>query len=253
MKDGELPIASERARDRPKILLQERVPPVGHASLGGALGSRGFDVTMVNTPAEVRGYIQSQVVDIAIVDVSQAGDPGLGAVRCLSTHPYLGIGVVVDGQAKQQGVDALQAGADVCLVRPIDIELAAATLHSLVRRLSVSARATNRMGPGVHSGPRDHWRLDTVRWQLMSPTGAAIALTASERIVLMTLVAASGEPVGRESLIMALCHDPHHFDPHRLHMLVQRLRQKISNHTPEACPLLTVRGAGYQFIGEGRT
>ncbi|WP_082120978.1 winged helix-turn-helix domain-containing protein [Dyella japonica] len=57
-------------------------------------------------------------------------------------------------------------------------------------------------------------------------------------------------PVSREILIATLSDDPRHFDPHRLHMVVQRLRRKIHTLPQEDAPVLTIRGAGYLLASD---
>ena len=61
------------------------------------------------------------------------------------------------------------------------------------------------------------------------------------------LIARQGTPVSRGELISALSQDTYEFDPHRLEMLVYRLRRKANEQTGETLPLLTARGSGYVF------
>jgi DNA-binding response OmpR family regulator len=51
--------------------------------------------------------------------------------------------------------------------------------------------------------------------------------------------------VSRDTLISRLTQDIHDFDPHRLEMLIHRLRRKVVSVTNEPLPLDAVRGVGY--------
>jgi two-component system, OmpR family, response regulator PhoP len=97
----------------------------------------------------------------------------------------------------------------------------------------------------VADAPVSRWQLEADGWRLVSPRGKIVALTAIEQCVLMTLMNTSEEPVLRESLIQALNHSSYDCDPHRLEMIIHRLRRKVLSQAKEMLPLLTVRGKGY--------
>jgi DNA-binding response OmpR family regulator len=127
----------------------------------------------------------------------------------------------------------------------VDLEVLAATLHSVRRRLALTQpAAASAAGPP----PGGTWHLETDGWCLLSPDGISLALTAPERQLLGLLIEAEGEPVARETLIAALSNNVYDFDPHRLEMLVYRLRRKSTDAGAGTLPLLTSRGAGYLFV-----
>jgi len=128
----------------------------------------------------------------------------------------------------------------------VNIEVLAATLHSVARRLAQNDAATTPNAV-AESG---HWRLDTDDWCLVTPSGLPLPLTAPERCILRVLVAAESEPVSRETLIAALTSDVYEFDPHRLEMMVHRLRRKAQDAAGQPLPLLTLRGQGYLFASQ---
>jgi DNA-binding response OmpR family regulator len=80
---------------------------------------------------------------------------------------------------------------------------------------------------------------------LTAPSGSTVPLSQAERQVMALLMASRGAPVSREVLIAHLTGDVEAFDPHRLEMLVFRLRQKCRQACGQDLPLRTVRGAGY--------
>lgn len=95
---------------------------------------------------------------------------------------------------------------------------------------------------------RREWCLALDDWSLVSPEGSAVPLSPSERSVLRQLFDARGATVPRDDLIARLHDDIHDFDPHRLEMLVYRLRRKAREQGIQVLPLMTVRGAGYAFV-----
>ena len=81
----------------------------------------------------------------------------------------------------------------------------------------------------------------------MAPGGAGLDLGMAERKVLMLLADNSGAPVSREALIARLSGRAEDFDPHRLEMLVYRLRRKCREDLGQELPLKAVRGVGYML------
>ncbi|MEN5368586.1 hypothetical protein [Luteimonas sp. TWI406] len=101
-------------------------------------------------------------------------------------------------------VRGLNEGADAYLAKPVEIDLLAATLHSLARRLH---------GDAPSPAPADGWRLADNGWRLVGSSGHGAALTKSERRMLQCPVEAEGETVARDRLIAAVSDNVHDFDP----------------------------------------
>lgn len=177
--------------------------------------------------------------DLVVLDVGLPDEDGFAIARHLRAVAAMRIGIVMlsgrSGTADR--VRGLDEGSDMYLAKPLDIEVLAASLHSLLRRMRAGSEAT----------PTPGWALDASGWCLRSPAGARVALTQPERIVLAQLIDASGDAVSRETLIAALTDDTIAYDPHRLDMLVHRLRRKIEEGTGEAAPIRAARGVGYAF------
>jgi two-component system, OmpR family, response regulator PhoP len=157
--------------------------------------------------------------------------------------------MLTGSRGRDKRVRALTDGADAFLAKPVDGDILAATLHSLARRLSLAVRPVAE--PAASTRTAAGWRLEADGWCLVAPNEAVLALTAQERCLLGMLVAAGGKPVAKEHLLDALAGDNRDFDPHRLDMLVHRLRRKAAaaNDEGEAFPLLASRGVGYLFAG----
>lgn len=207
--------------------------------IAAGLRDFGFDVFTAGSAAELyRGMIH-HAFDIAVLDIGLPDEDGLTVARHLRQMGDMGIVMLTGSNARRNHLDALQLGADAFLAKPVDVDILAGTLHALARRL--------RQGPAPAEAAAINWRLDAEGWCLMAPNGTVLALTAPERALVQTLVDAQGQPVSRETLIAALCTDVYAFDPHRLDMLVHRLRRKATDAGAGTLPLLTSRGSGYLF------
>lgn len=235
------------ATSRVAILEDDREP--SNSMLVSGLREFGFDATAAGSAAELYRLMLKRPFDMVVLDIGPPDEDSLGMLRNLREISDLGIVMLSGKDSRAVRIRALSEGADAYLARPIDVELLAASLRSLARRLRSSPTSTDGMSqPVADAGRRTPWRLESNGWRLVSPAGASIDLTVPERSVLHALIAKAGTPVNRETLIAMLTRDVYDFDPHRLDMLVHRLRRKIAARTREVPPLLTARRAGYLFV-----
>lgn len=204
------------------------------------LRNAGFDAVGADTAVDAYRCVLARSFSLFVLDVGLPDADGLAMVGWLRTVTDAGIVVLADPRrSKNEQIRSLNDGADAYVAKPVDIEMLAATLRSLLRRLKPSAPARTS---GKHPSS---WRLGTAGWDLISPDGVKVQLTHPERLLIGALAAAPGKTVARNAIIAALAGDAKNFDRHRLEMLVHRLRRKVLSTTSEPLPLKAVRGVGY--------
>jgi two-component system OmpR family response regulator len=133
---------------------------------------------------------------------------------------------------KVQGIDA---GADDYVAKPFHMEEVLARLRALVRR--AAGHASNE----ITAGPV---RLDA-RSGRVTVDGQAIKLTSHELRLLSYLMHHKGKVVSRTELTEHLYDQDFDRDSNTIEVFVGRLRKKL----PDDC-IQTVRGLGYQIVGE---
>ena len=171
--------------------------------------------------------------DVLVLDLGLPDGDGLA---WLASHPALGSKGVVITTARGEAcarISGVRAGADVYLVKPVQLEELAALICNLWRRLRPMASKA--------------WVLDATSWSLLAPEGAAIKLTHSEQVLLIELARVPGQSVTRDELALALGHDPNVYDPRRMEILVRRLRNKAKELLGYELPLETAHRQGYAF------
>lgn len=245
-----------RATARPRALriaVLEDDATLREAVLLPVLRDQGFEVVGMGSAAELyRNMLRTQF-DIVLLDIGLPGESGLEVASNLrQLSASLGIVMLTGSRGRDKRVRALDHGADAYLTKPVDPAVLGATLHSLARRLSVSRPGSREADAPPRSEPDSkprRWRLETGGWCLVAPNGAMLALSAQERGLLTQLIDAAGQPVPRDRLLLALAGGDRDFDPHRLEMLVHRLRRKAAaiSVEDEPLPLLSSRGNGYLF------
>lgn len=216
------------------------------------LAQFGFDAIGMERASDLYRHMVATSFDMVVLDLGLPGEDGVSTARYLRECSTIGIVVLTGSHESEDQVRAMLAGADLYLRKPSGLAVLAASLHSLGRRL-VSRTAPHDARGEPETRMTAHaidaeWRLAVNDWSLIPPKGAAVPLSPSERGVLRQLFDAQGATVSREALIAALHDDIHEFDPHRLEMLIYRLRRKAKEHGIDVLPLVTVRGAGYAFV-----
>lgn len=229
-----------------RIALLEDDTELRERILAPGLLDYGFEVTGAGTAAELYRNMLTRTFDIVVLDIGLPDENGVTVARHLRDMSSMGIVMLTGNHGTRDRVHALNVGADAYLSKPVDLEVLAATLHSLGRRLG---KGVDTAHSGFHAASTA-WHLGTDGWRLVSPNGISIVLTAPERSLLSVLVEAQGQPVARDTLIAALCSDVYDFDPHRLETLVHRLRRKTHDAGAGVLPLMTARGCGYLFVSD---
>lgn len=221
----------------PTIALVEDDVALRERILLPGLAGYGFTCEGFGSASDMAAAMAARRFDIVILDVGLPDANGFEVAQALRRGSTVGIVMLTGRNQTADRIRGLSDGADAYLAKPVDLGELAATLHSLTRRL--------RAAPAVDAA---QWRLDAGGWCLLSPRNRSVALNQAERKVLGLLMAAPGAVVPRDAMVTALTDDIYDFDPHRLEVLIHRLRGKIADQSGEALPLRAVRGSGYVML-----
>lgn len=207
------------------------------------LASRGAQTVALGSAEALYRHLLAHPCDIVILDVGLPGEDGYSTVGHLRRSTSVGIVMLTGRGAPGEMARGLGLGADLYLVKPVDRDVLVAGLVSLRRRLAATAAPEREVPPPPSPGTA--WSLQADGWRLCAPDGTGLDLSRSERAFLQPLFANAGQPVDRETLIGSLTDAPWDFDPHRLEVLVHRLRNRVRAATGLALPLRAPRGLGY--------
>lgn len=225
------------------VLVVEDDPEMRDEILVPGLRDAGFNVMGAGSAIETYRSMLARDFSVFILDIGLPDEDGLTIANHLRKLTDAGI-VILTGskRGKADRIRALEGGADAYITKPVDVDVLAANIRSLLRRIG------QRKQRHVPAAPPPGWHLTSDGWNLISPGGVKVQLTHAERLFIGLLTTSAGEAVSREAIIVRLTESIHDFDPHRLEMLVHRLRRKASTTTEESLPLNSIRGVGYVFL-----
>lgn len=210
----------------------EYLSACGHTVVGCEDG-RALDRALAERPA-----------DLIILDINLPGEDGFSIAKRLRDHSDVGIIMLTARSVNVDRVVGLEIGADVYLVKPIELRELEAQVRSLSRRLqgAVTPQAAPPPPPSDHQ-----WIYDQLAWALVSPEGGTAKLTANERIFVSLLVEQPGEPVSRSAIFKALGKREWDAGDRSVDSMVRRLRAKGQETLGRELPIEAVHGTGYAF------
>lgn len=209
---------------QPRLAIVEDDPDQ-RESLLTWLDIRGYRVWGVESAESFYRELAVSPADILLLDIGLPGESGLDVIRHLRDSGIIR-GVIVTSAHGERAArqEALKLGADVYLVKPVDLD-------DLLMHIDVlwSRVAGTTQGNAL-------WSINKAARELVSPQGMAVSLTPSE-LVLLVYMASKEEPVHRQELAVALGANLAVFDLHRIDVHLSRLRSKVRQRTSLNLPV----------------
>ncbi|PWG15625.1 response regulator transcription factor [Salibaculum griseiflavum] len=190
--------------------------------------------------------LQSMSLDclrVILLDIDMPRLSGIDALPIIRSKSDLITTIMVSGHSDlTTRLSALEKGADFFLGKPVD----------LPELFLVVSRILGKQAAEDASISEAHWLLSRNRCALISPTGDAIGLSASEFRVVEALFSHAPEPVSKEELTEAATGriDVAKTYSRALEVLVSRVRSRV-NTSGTKLPIKALRNVGYVFHGNG--
>ncbi len=234
---------------RARIVIVEDEPDLRDA-VAEYLDANGFDVTAVESAAAMRELVETEIFDLAILDIAMPGEDGLSLGRWLRSRMPVGIIYATAAGTAIDRIVGLEIGADDYMVKPYELRELLARVRSVLRRVprpfepapETAASAGSRRA--VSFG---RFRADLDGRMITGPGGTILDLSRSEFDVLELFLTRTNRLLSRATISEAigLSEDPE--SSRAVDIRIMRLRKKIEDDPANPRFLRTVRGEGYIF------
>ncbi len=212
------------------------------------LADNGLSVRAAATGAALDQLLREEPADVIILDLGLPTEDGIAiAERLRAGRTPAGIIMMTARTRVEERILGYDTGADIYLVKPVDFGELLAAIHATVRRIMLREAAPSQ-APTSRPAVDLSWRLDTVGWRLVAPSGASLRLTGAETQALSCLAERPGEVVSRDDIALRMGKRPDLGEHRYVDQVVSRLRRKISNELGWEAPIGSARGQGYYFL-----
>ncbi|MEI7824742.1 MAG: response regulator transcription factor [Chlorobiaceae bacterium] len=231
--------------NRPVIIVEDDKPL--RNSVVKYLTLDGYQVTGVGSAQEFYQQIFAKSYAVAIIDVGLPDQSGLILAEYVRKNTDIRIIMFTARASIDDQLAGHLAGADIYLVKPVDLRQLSVSIATLLSRMPTSAHFITEKPP--EPPLPEAWRLIPMQWTLQSPLGVCIKLTTKELDFMTMLVSPQKAVIARLELLKNLGYFNNESGNHSLQSLVNRLRYKIQSCC-SLSPIQTSHSVGYIFIDE---
>jgi two-component system, OmpR family, response regulator len=219
------------------------------ALLSAYLVNAGFRVSLAATGKEMLACVDSEPVDMVLLDLGLPDGDGLGLARQVRARSSLPIVVLTARKEQKDRLAALEIGADDYLTKPFDPAELVLRVRNLLGRAETGA-AGELPRPRIEVFCFAGWTLDVGAHTLTNAEGLKLTLTRAEFNLLAALARAPNRVLSRAFLLDAVSQDSDAPTDRLIDVLVSRVRKKIERDPKNPRIITTVVGSGYKFSVE---
>jgi len=209
----------------------------------------GFKVSLAATGKEMLACIDSEAIDLVLLDLGLPDEDGLVLARQVRARSSLPIIVVTARKEQKDRLAALEIGADDYLTKPFDPE------ELTLRVRNILGRAGDGSNTNAEEALRERTEvfkflgrtLDAGGHSLTGPDGDKVTLTRAEFNLLTSLARAPNRVLSRDYLLDAVSQDADAPTDRLIDILISRVRKKIEPNPKKPEIITTVVGCGYKF------
>jgi two-component system OmpR family response regulator len=239
--------------DSPRILVVDDDHRI-RAMLRRYLVEEGFLVSEAADGVAMRATLESEKVDLVLLDLVMEGEDGLSLARGIRQRSEIPVIILTGKGDLIDRVVGLEAGADDYIAKPFHLREVLARIRTVMRRARPPAASAAPSAPPVADEKPgrdiilfDGWKLDLMRRELRRANDEIVPLTTGEFDLLNAFASHPNRVLGRDQLMdLVKGRDWAAYD-RTIDTQIVRLRRKIEDDPSQPKLIKTVRGAGYVF------
>jgi two-component system OmpR family response regulator len=239
-KDGYHNLTTEK-----HILVVDDEPEMTEA-ISEYLSLRGFIVSTAANGKEMHGVLETNSVDLVLLDLGLPGEDGISLAREIRASMQIGIIIVTAFGEAEDRVLGLESGADDYVVKPFGLRELLARVRSVLRRTEADSMD---VGGGGVSKAYDFGNASYDRSARIfhRADGTTVQLSTGECDLLELFHGKPDSPISRDELVEETTHRGWKPFDRSIDVRINRLRQKIEDDPLHPQIIRTVRGVGYLF------
>ncbi len=221
-----------------RILVVADEPQI-HEFLKPALTAGGYKVKIAKTGRGALKILATAPFDVVFLDLDLTDADGAEVLRELRTYSETPIIVLSARTQEAEKVQALDAGADDFLEKPLAIGELMARLRVVLRHMGYEKTNPTQIKSGglcVNFAKRS-----------VTKNGVAVKLTPKEYDFLAMLARHAGHPLTHRKMLTAVKGADHRDNTQYLRVFIGQLRAKIEEDPSAPRLVLTEHGVGYRF------
>lgn len=215
--------------------------------LAAYMQSEGFKDSLAATGKEMLACIDSESIDLILLDLGLPDEDGLVLARQVRARSSLPIIVVTARKEQKDRLAALEIGADNYLTKPFDPEELTLRVRNVLGRSGGDDGHEEALRERTEIFRFMDFTLDAGGHSLTSQDGDKVDLTRAEFNLLTSLVRAPNRVLSRDYLLDAVSQDADAPTDRLIDVLISRVRKKIEPNPKKPEIITTVVGCGYKF------
>ena len=206
------------------------------------LGQQGLNVLTAADGATMQQVLDSNAVDLVVLDLTLPGTDGLALCRNLRAHSALPVIMLTARSSTLDRIIGLEMGADDYLCKPFEPRELLARIRNVLRR-SEHGVDSEHAAQLQFAG----WTLDVAAHQLHRADGVVVVLSSGEFRVLKALLERPNRVLSRDQLLsLTQAREAEPFD-RSIDLHISRLRQKLGDDARAPQLIKTLRNEGYML------
>lgn len=211
--------------------------------LADYLDGHGYSTMMAADGNAMWAALDSNQIDLVVLDLNLPGDDGLTLCRNLRAKSSMPVIMLTARSEPLDRILGLEMGADDYLPKPFEPRELLARIRSVLRRTQSATLGSN--GEQIQRMKFADWTLDLTARHLISPDDMVIALSGAEFRMLTIFLDHPNRILNRDQLLnMTHGRDADPFD-RSIDIQISRLRQKLREDARSPQIIKTVRNGGY--------
>lgn len=211
------------------------------------LGNEGFEVVYIHEGSQAVSFIESDHVNLVILDVMLPKIDGFTVLRQIRQVTNIPVLMLSAKSEEMNKVLGLKTGADDYLTKPFGLSELVARVENLLRRYAYSNQSENKNAMLTF----DTIKIDKDKC-VVTVSNKIVQLTSKEYKLLCFLAENPQKVFTKKQIYNNVWEEEFMYDDNTIMALISRLRKKVENNPDDPKYIQTVWGIGYRFTCEDK-